>query len=223
MKKIVLMAIMIATGMSAMAQDEIETTVSGDIVSSYVWRGQDLGSTAIQPSLGVGYKGLSLSAWGSYGLTNPEDAKEFDLTLAYSVGGSIYNYSEFYMAGTYCTNQYRYMLNAWNPYRNPESNFPAGGASGSSMLPSDFMVHDASYLRLKNISLSYLFNFKKAKWIKSLSVGVSADNLYLWTRYNGFDPDVSSKVSDQESTIRRADIGAYPRPRKVVGMVQIIF
>ena len=87
MKKIVLMAIMIATGMSAMAQDEIETTVSGDIVSSYVWRGQDLGSTAIQPSLGVGYKGLSLSAWGSYGLTNPEDAKEFDLTLAYTIGG----------------------------------------------------------------------------------------------------------------------------------------
>lgn len=143
--------------------------------------------------------------------------------LAYSVGGSIYNYSEFYMAGTYCTNQYRYMLNGWHPYRNPDSNFPAGGASGSSMLPSDFMVHDASYLRLKNISLSYLFNFKKAKWIKSLSVGVSADNVFLWTRYNGFDPDVSSQVDNQESTIRRADIGAYPRPRKVVGMIQLKF
>jgi hypothetical protein len=87
MKKIVLMAMMIATGMSATAQDEVETTICGDIVSSYIWRGQDLGSAAIQPTLGVGYKGLSLTAWGSYGLINTADTKEFDLTLAYTTGG----------------------------------------------------------------------------------------------------------------------------------------
>jgi hypothetical protein len=87
MKKIVLMAMMIATGMSATAQDEIETTIAADLVSSYIWRGQDLGSAAIQPTLGVGYKGLSLTAWGSYGLVNTADTKEFDLTLAYTAGG----------------------------------------------------------------------------------------------------------------------------------------
>ena len=76
-----------ATGMSAWAQDEIETTISGDIVSSYIWRGQDLGSAAVQPTLGVGYKGLSLTAWGSYGLVDQADTKEFDLTLAYTIGG----------------------------------------------------------------------------------------------------------------------------------------
>ena len=86
MKKIVLMAMMMATGYSATAQ-EVETTVATDVVSSYIWRGQDLGSTAIQPTLGIGYKGLSLSAWGSYGLADPSDTKEFDLTLAYSAGG----------------------------------------------------------------------------------------------------------------------------------------
>ena len=87
MKKIVLFAMGLVMSTAAYAQDEIETTVSGDIVSSYIWRGQDLGSAAIQPTLGVGYKGLSLSAWGSYGFTDPADTKEFDLTLAYSVGG----------------------------------------------------------------------------------------------------------------------------------------
>lgn len=88
MKKIVAMAtMMIATGMSATAQDEVETTVSGDFVSQYIWRGQDLGSAAVQPTFGVAYKGLSLSAWGSYGLVNPADTKEFDLTLAYTAGG----------------------------------------------------------------------------------------------------------------------------------------
>ena len=78
---------MIATGMSATAQDEVETMVSGDFVSQYIWRGQDLGSAAVQPTFGVAYKGLSLSAWGSYGLVNPADTKEFDLTLAYTAGG----------------------------------------------------------------------------------------------------------------------------------------
>ena len=69
------------------AQNEVETTICGDVVSSYIWRGQDLGHVSLQPTLGIGYKGLSLTAWGSVGLTDPADTKEFDLTLAYSIGG----------------------------------------------------------------------------------------------------------------------------------------
>ena len=86
MKKIVLFALGMAMSMTTFAQDEVETTISADVVSSYIWRGQDLGSTAFQPTLGVAYKGLSLTAWGSYGLVNPADTKEFDLTLAYTIG-----------------------------------------------------------------------------------------------------------------------------------------
>ena len=87
MKKIVLFAMALVMSMTAFAQDEIETTIGADFVNQYVWRGQDLGSTAVQPTLGVAYKGLSLSAWGSCGLTNPADTKELDITLAYTVGG----------------------------------------------------------------------------------------------------------------------------------------
>jgi hypothetical protein len=87
MKKRFVLAMMLVASTTAIAQDEIETTISGDIVSSYIWRGQDLGSAAVQPTLGVGYKGLSLTAWGSYGLVNTADTKEFDLTLAYTTGG----------------------------------------------------------------------------------------------------------------------------------------
>ncbi|MBP5500308.1 MAG: hypothetical protein J6Y05_06405 [Bacteroidales bacterium] len=89
MKKIVLLAMGLVLGSTSLAQNEekVETNLSGDIVSSYIWRGQDLGSAAIQPTLGVGYKGLSLTAWGSYGLVNSDDVKELDLTLAYSFGG----------------------------------------------------------------------------------------------------------------------------------------
>ena len=74
-----------ATGASA--QEKVETTIGADVVSQYIWRGQDLGNPSLQPTLGISYKGLSLTAWGSVGLANSSDTKEFDLTLAYNIGG----------------------------------------------------------------------------------------------------------------------------------------
>lgn len=70
----------------AAQEDKVETTVGADIVSQYIWRGQDLGNVSLQPTLGIGYKGLSLTAWGSVGLVT-DDTKEFDITLSYSTGG----------------------------------------------------------------------------------------------------------------------------------------
>ncbi len=65
--------------------ETLEAEVSADIVSSYIWRGQDLGAAAIQPSLSISYGGLSFEAWGSYGIANTSDTKEFDLTLGYEI------------------------------------------------------------------------------------------------------------------------------------------
>lgn len=87
MKRIVLLAMGMVLGGTALAQEEIETTISGDIVSSYIWRGQDLGDVSLQPTLGIGYQGLSLTAWGNVGLSNAADTKELDLTLSYTMGG----------------------------------------------------------------------------------------------------------------------------------------
>ena len=86
-KRFILAGLLLVGATAAWAQDEIETTISGDVVSSYIWRGQDLGDVSLQPTLGVSYKGLSLTAWGSVGLTDPLDTKEFDLTLSYTTGG----------------------------------------------------------------------------------------------------------------------------------------
>ena len=72
---------------TTLAQDKVETTIKADFVSEYIWRGLKSGDVAVQPTFGVGFKGLSLTAWGSYGLSNKDDMKEFDLTLAYSTGG----------------------------------------------------------------------------------------------------------------------------------------
>lgn len=68
------------------AQDEVEVSVGADVVSSYLWRGQQLGGASIQPSLSVDYKGFSLSAWGSVDMSD-NSGREVDLTLGYSNGG----------------------------------------------------------------------------------------------------------------------------------------
>ena len=87
MKKVILLAMMIATGVGAKAQEGIETAIGADVVSQYIWRGQNLGNVALQPTLGISYKGLSLTAWGSVGLSNAADTKEYDWTLSYTLGG----------------------------------------------------------------------------------------------------------------------------------------
>lgn len=87
MKKFMMIAAMAAMALSMNAQDKVEAEVSADLVSNYIWRGAKLDDAAVQPSLGVSYKGVSLSAWGSYGLTSGGKTKELDLTLAYSTGG----------------------------------------------------------------------------------------------------------------------------------------
>lgn len=87
MKKIVLMAMVAVISTAAIAQEKVETTVSADVVNQYIWRGQDLGNVSLQPTLGIAYKGLSLSAWGSVGLSEPSDTKEFDITIGYTAGG----------------------------------------------------------------------------------------------------------------------------------------
>ena len=86
-KTLIIALIALATAATANAQDNVEVEIAADFVSEYHWRGQELGEAAIQPTLGVAYKGLSLTAWGSAPLKGNDETKEFDLTLAYSTGG----------------------------------------------------------------------------------------------------------------------------------------
>ena len=85
-------------------------------------------------------------------------------------------------------------------------------------MPSSRQVHDASYLRLKTVSVAYTLPFKKGKTFKDMTFTLTGDNLVLWTKYNGFDPDVSTSG---EATLRRVDMGAYPKARMVVLGVQL--
>ena len=128
--------------------------------------------------------------------------------LTYSIGGYIYNLSETNLGSSIAnTNKYRYMMDCWHPVRNPESDLP--GAYMTDSYCSDRFVHDASYLRLKTLSLSYVLDLsRKVKWCKDITFSAYLDNVALLTGYNGFDPDISTS-----SSVRRLDNAAYPNPR----------
>ncbi len=130
----------------------------------------------------------------------------------YSLGGSIYNPVELFMGtGTYLSNQFRYMVNAWHPVRNPNSDIPR--ADSKDDIPNDRFVHSATFLRFKNVSIGYSFDLSRvtAQRLQSLSLSLSGNNLFLWKYYNGYDPEVSTQSDG--STIRRMDNGAYPNSR----------
>ena len=96
MKTLFITSLLLIGALTAGAQDNIETSLGTDLVSQYVWRGQDLGGVSVQPSLGVSFKGLSLSAWGSVGLANPADTRELDFTLAYEAAGFIIGVTDYW-------------------------------------------------------------------------------------------------------------------------------
>lgn len=80
------------------AQDEFTVSGKADFVSNYVWRGMDQNTRfAIQPNLGLSYKGLTLAAWGSQSLTH--DQFEFDINLSYSVKGFTIMVSDLWWGG----------------------------------------------------------------------------------------------------------------------------
>jgi len=138
--------------------------------------------------------------------------------VAYSLGGSIYNLSELWLGSSGSSrNKYRYMLDAWDAVRNPDSDIARPGWDDT--LGSDRQVHDASYLRLKSVTLSYAVPIAKwSKVFKKMTIGISGENLLLLKTYNGFDPDVSTSA-----TVRRLDNGSFPRYRTVTGNFQVNF
>lgn len=105
--KIMALALVSMMSMSAMAQDNVEGSVSADVVSRYIWRGQPLGDAAVQPSASLSYKGLSLGAWASYSFLNSENNnKEFDLTLSYTTGGFNVGVTDYYFSYPGADNKY---------------------------------------------------------------------------------------------------------------------
>lgn len=74
---------------------------------------------------------------------------------------------------------------------------------------SDFWLEDASFVKLKNISLTYNIP-KKITKVADIQLSVSAQNLFTLTKYTGMDPEV---YSESDYGFNGVDMGSYPVPR----------
>lgn len=131
------------------------------------------------------------------GLNNSVSYKGFDLNLYFyfSIGGYVYNYD--YAANMHDgkspgTNLATEALNAWTP-NNRYTDVPRyvqNNQSQSNDISSRFL-EDASYLRLKNVSLAYNLpqSLCKKVWLKNARVFISGENLWTLTKFKGFDPE----------------------------------
>ena len=105
-----------------------------------------------------------------------------------------------------------YFEKRWTP-ENPHNdmNFPAG-RSGE---PDSSLIEDGSYVRLKNVSLSYNFNPEIFNnHIDSFRLYVTGTNLYTITDYTGVDPEVN--VFGGSNINRGVDFSAYPKSKQIL-------
>ena len=118
-------------------------------------------------------------------------------------------------------NQFKSMTNRFNEQTNPNSDIPRMLAQGMFVYSSR-VVEDASFLRLKNISLGYTFPKSTLQRIRcsKLRVYVSAENLWTLTGYSGPDPEVSTRNSVLTPGF---DWSAYPRAWGVTGGLSMTF
>lgn len=98
-----------------------------------------------------------------------------------------------------------------NISRLPAFNIPRealddGIAYGETMMYSSKWIQDASFLRLENVTLGYNFNHKSNRVFSNLYLYVTGQNLFVLTKYTGFDPEVTNGE----------DYMAYPKPRNLI-------
>jgi len=156
------------------------------------------------------------------GLTNTVSFRGFELSgmLQGSFGNEILNLNRWRLTGgDAATNLLRDRYeDRWTP-QNPDARYPRLGVNTVGAGTTDYndlILEDGSYLRLKTLSLAYAL---PARWLQARGVSmarlyVSGSNVFTWTDYTGFDPEVSSFGVGNLN--RGIDIGAYPAARSFV-------
>ncbi|MBQ9665827.1 MAG: SusC/RagA family TonB-linked outer membrane protein [Bacteroidaceae bacterium] len=124
--------------------------------------------------------------------------KNFSLSASfnYSVGGDIYNYQRSILeSGSYFYNQTTAMLSRWT-HDGQTTDVPRASfldEMGNSRF-SDHWIEDGSYLKLKNVTLSYRIPVRST-YLQGITIWGAANNLFTITKYLGSDPEFASSNS----------------------------
>ncbi|MEY4885845.1 MAG: hypothetical protein RL151_1154, partial [Bacteroidota bacterium] len=138
----------------------------------------------------------------------------FDLSsfVYASVGNDVYRAYERNLA---MTNKFRSVLGRWTGEGSTnDANMPRYSFvdANNNTRASDRYVEDGSFIKLKNLQLGYTFpsaRLERAK-LGGLRFYVQARNLFVLTKYTGFDPEISGGIFDTG-----IDRGAYPQARSI--------
>lgn len=150
-----------------------------------------------------------------YGFNNDFGYKNFHLSIFIQgvYGNQLMNFNNaFIRTGYFVENQTEaWFKNRWTPtHPTNDIRYPSFGTPQGNLVSGNYYVEDGSYVRLKNVTLSYNIA-KGGKIIKSYSVFISGTNLITLTKYSGFDPEVG--IYGQQNLIPGVDLGSYPRSR----------
>ena len=158
-----------------------------------------------------------------FGFNTTVSYAKFDLNLFIrgSQGFQIRNLQQAEMAdgvGNY-NQAYDILTTSWSP-QNTGGTRPVIDATrdfANYYRRSNFFIEDGSFIRLQNVALGY--RLPTTKWLRNARVYASGQNLFLITKYRGFDPEVNN--SGQNSLNRGDDYDAYPRPRTLTVGLQL--
>ena len=163
--------------------------------------------------------GKGMPDW-TYGLNLNVAWKNFDLSMMWqgTIGNDVFDATRRVDITT--SNLPTWMLGRWTGEgtSNTYPRFVLG--DNVNWQSSDLYVYDGSYLRLKNIQLGYTLPeaLTRKVFISSLRVYVAAENLLTFTKYHGFDPEISSG-----STSLGIDRGVYPQAKTWTVGVNVAF
>ena len=161
--------------------------------------------------------------WFTFGMTNTISWKGLSLSflITSSIGNDIYNASRIEMVGMYNgANQITDVLRRWR-VPGQVTDIPKAGEL-DNLRASTRWVEDGSYLKIKNITLSYDIvhpKLKKAN-IARIQPYITLDNMITFTNYSGYDPEMSQYTS---ATSMGIDWGTYPNVKTVTFGVNIDF
>lgn len=151
--------------------------------------------------------------------------KNFDLNFffTWSYGNDVLNANRliFESGSSRELNQLSSYVNRFNAETNPTSDIPRAYANGT-MVYSSRVVEDASYLRLRSISLGYNLPSRALRKIhlSAMRIYLTVDNVWTITGYSGPDPEVSTRNSVLTPGF---DWSAYPRAIGFTAGVNITF
>jgi hypothetical protein len=165
----------------------------------------------------------------TFGFNNNVRYKNFELNIFIqgSEGNKVFNATYAAISASNSTVKYPTLAAAadyWTP-ENTDAKFADPASLNKTQIESTQFLQNGSYVRLKNISLSYSLPKDMLKFA-SLKLTVSAQNLLTITDYIGFDPEITStglSTTGTSDAYGGFDIGAYPTAKSLSVGLQATF